>query len=601
MMKRIFCLKASVVLIALACSSLSYANDYRQAVFFGDSLTDGGYFRPMIGANDNVGVFTTNPDRTWASGFARHIGANAQAITIQGGVGNNYAIGGARAGEFSYAFDKQVKVPSVLDQVGNYLATQGGKRLDDKTIYSVWVGANDLLEASKLEAQAGLAVLTKAAADTKTSVQNLHHAGAKYILVPNVPDVGLTPKFVGSSAQASVTQGVDIYNRLLLSNLKATGANVIMLDTFGLLQEVAKNPSQYGFDNMTKVACQQVSSSLNCGKDNLVKPNANKTYFFADDIHPTGRAHQMIADYAYQVMSAPSKIARTAHMVDGQISTLHHSNWQATKDGAFLWAQGQHQTGSAKNFALGNRMNMQAGIDFRQADTQARLSVNYNDNRYQNSDQTGAKTDMDIQLLGANLAYQHKIRQLLVGVQGGFGATDVQVMRDVMLDDMRKTHRSVADGRYVYAGMDAGYPMMVGQVMLVPYVGAYVNRSYLEQLDEKENSATAMVFDEQKYTSVNGKIGVQANYVISDKLNVGGDFSYDRLLNSISHQPAGSLKTIAYRFNTAPLVVPKHKMAIGATLHYAITPSFGVGAHVTHKMDAQDKLTQVGVSASAKF
>lgn len=55
-------LTKSMLAITLCTAGLAHANDYSSVTFFGDSLTDGGYFSPIISGGAQ---FTTNPDDTW--------------------------------------------------------------------------------------------------------------------------------------------------------------------------------------------------------------------------------------------------------------------------------------------------------------------------------------------------------------------------------------------------------------------------------------------------------------------------------------------------------------------------------------------------------
>ena len=88
----------SVLAAALALATApAFAQDYSQTVFFGDSLTDAGYFRPAIVAQAGpagaiLGRFTTNPGLVWAEHVATELGTNANAFNAGG---TNYAIGGA--------------------------------------------------------------------------------------------------------------------------------------------------------------------------------------------------------------------------------------------------------------------------------------------------------------------------------------------------------------------------------------------------------------------------------------------------------------------------------------------------------------------------
>ena len=93
------------------------ANDspYSQTVFFGDSLTDSGHFRPALvqvaGPQAAIlGRFTTNPWLVWSEYLADFYGTGA-ASDNQGG--SNYAVGGARAGEDSSATLAAIRMPLI--------------------------------------------------------------------------------------------------------------------------------------------------------------------------------------------------------------------------------------------------------------------------------------------------------------------------------------------------------------------------------------------------------------------------------------------------------------------------------------------------------
>jgi len=87
------------VAIALAAVPAMAQSPYTKTVFIGDSLTDAGYFRPLLPAavRPVTGQFTTNPGWTWAEHVANYYGTNGAAHG-NGQNGDNYAIGGARVG-----------------------------------------------------------------------------------------------------------------------------------------------------------------------------------------------------------------------------------------------------------------------------------------------------------------------------------------------------------------------------------------------------------------------------------------------------------------------------------------------------------------------
>lgn len=88
---------AAIALAALP--AMAGESPYSKAVFFGDSLTDAGYFRPLLPADVRpvTGQFTTNPGWVWSQQVANYYGLNG-AANGNGQSGDNYAVGGARVG-----------------------------------------------------------------------------------------------------------------------------------------------------------------------------------------------------------------------------------------------------------------------------------------------------------------------------------------------------------------------------------------------------------------------------------------------------------------------------------------------------------------------
>ena len=67
--------------IVLAAAPAFAQQTYSRTVFFGDSLTDAGYYRPLLPASVQAvtGQFTTNPDWVWAQYIADYYSTNGSA------------------------------------------------------------------------------------------------------------------------------------------------------------------------------------------------------------------------------------------------------------------------------------------------------------------------------------------------------------------------------------------------------------------------------------------------------------------------------------------------------------------------------------------
>lgn len=102
------------IAIALAATPAMAESAFDRTVFFGDSLTDSGYYNPLLPAASRAvtGKFTTN-----------HFGTNA-APNGNGQIGDNYAAGGARVQASSVS--ALGAAPSVSSQITAYLTANGG-------------------------------------------------------------------------------------------------------------------------------------------------------------------------------------------------------------------------------------------------------------------------------------------------------------------------------------------------------------------------------------------------------------------------------------------------------------------------------------------
>ncbi len=91
---------------------------------------------------------------------------------------------------------------------------------------------------------------------------------------------------------------------------------MLRVDIGAFFAEVLANPAAFGFTNTTTPACGATPSLL-CSPANLVAPNANQTYVFADGVHPTGAAHAAIASMVASMIEAPF---HTATLTEGPLA-----------------------------------------------------------------------------------------------------------------------------------------------------------------------------------------------------------------------------------------------------------------------------------------
>ncbi|WP_434027387.1 autotransporter outer membrane beta-barrel domain-containing protein [[Pseudomonas] boreopolis] len=501
------------VAIALAAAPAMAESAYDQTVFFGDSLTDSGYFRPLLPASAQAvtGRFTTNPGWTWAEYVADYYGTNASAHG-NGQTGDNYAVGGARvAVDATNAQLGGVAVPSLATQVNGYLSSNGGKA-NPNALYTVWGGANDLFAAAAAPAQAQ-SIIGSAVTAQVGIVGTLENAGARYVLVPTIPDVGLTPSFNGSAAtSAQATALAAAYNNALFSGLKSAGLRVIPVDTFHLLQEVVANPSAYGFVNATNAACT-TSSSLTCNPTSLVAANAANTYVFADGVHPTSATHQVMGQYALSILEAPrlQQVLTHSAQVVGRAradQVAWHIGGKPETDGLRWWGsvRGDMQRYDHADLYDGTSPAGLFGVDWTRGDLvfggfagYGRLDADFGNSR-------GSFKQTDTTLGGFFGWYTGPV---WVNAQVSYTWLGYDVDRKVQLGAATRTHSGSPDGSNLTAAINAGYELGQGAIKHGPVVGLTWQKIKLDGYEESNESSSALGYGDQDIDSLVGRVGWQ--------------------------------------------------------------------------------------------
>jgi phospholipase/lecithinase/hemolysin len=140
-------------------------------------------------------------------------------------------------------------------------------------------------------------VINRGVGDVLGIASQLQALGAQHILVPGVPDLGLTPYFEGKGpiAAATATAYTDAFNAQLVAGLPA---GVWYYDTAGLLRSIVADPSAYGFTNVTTPCFDGVATVCADPED----------YLFWDDFHPTTAGHAIIAEAFDRAVPEPSSM-----------------------------------------------------------------------------------------------------------------------------------------------------------------------------------------------------------------------------------------------------------------------------------------------------
>ena len=596
MMKPVRTVLAAAVALATAPA---FAQNFSQTVFFGDSLTDAGYFRPaLVAANGPsaaiLGRFTTNPGLVWAEEVADYYGGGAAPFN-QGGT--NYAIGGAMVSTDRTGLSPSTPTLSLKPQTSRSL-TATGPRADSGALYTVWGGANDLFAAtaaaqtSPAQAQA---IVTAAVTGQVANVMTLQNAGARYILVPNVPDLGITPQYraQGAPAMALGTSLATSYNNGLFAGLAAAGARVIPLDTFSLLREISANPAPYGITNVTNTAClPPTANSIGCNPGTYATPDAPQTYAFADGVHPTTKAHQILADYTVSILEAPGQLAVLPHSAAmvGR-SRAERVGAQASSrpdvDGMRWWvdarADSQRYGGGDNYDGIGPTVSF--GIDWASGDLvfggfagYGKQNIDWGRNRG-DFDQTDAS-------LGGYLAWSSGA--LWVNGQVSYTWLSYDVDRRVQLGPATRVHTGSPDGSNLSVGAAAGWNFGEGALKHGPVVSLLSQSIDVDGYAENSTEATALAFGDQTFDSLIGSIGWQVDYTASESLRPYARLTYDHEFEDGDTEAFAQLRSMP---GTAPYAVPvgQYDQNYGTMTFGVRTAMFGLNADIGSSLSLDKK------------
>lgn len=300
-------------------------HNIKHIYIFGDSLSDAGYMdksNPHFLPKDKSPTYTSLHGHVWGYYLAQELAVPFSANNINPPVhnnwvsgnltGNDYAAGGARApgNVLGYGYKNDYNPPSLQWQLQQFLKQHNGKAPAD-AIYFIWVGANDIL----------VPALKKHAFKTLTSIHNsvrtiaaevivLQHAGAKHIVVINIPPIGDSPLMNGSFLSRVLGNMMSNYfNRKLVDALKQKKLHVPIFDAnqvFSRVYETVRKNSVFRYKkivitNVTDSGClphHYVAHKTNIAINCVAPPRIPIThYMFADLVHPSDSGHYLLAHY----------------------------------------------------------------------------------------------------------------------------------------------------------------------------------------------------------------------------------------------------------------------------------------------------------------
>jgi phospholipase/lecithinase/hemolysin len=268
-----------------ACGSGDIVNALVPSRFisFGDGLSDVGQGGSRYTINDG----SVN---TWADRLASRYGLTLKA-QASGGLG--YAQG--------HAVD-QALPRSLSAQIDAFLASQtlGGSDVVLLNLPMADVlGPVAAVKAGTLSEAAALTQVDTSGRAHVVQVKRLLAAGAKFVVVLGLYDMGKSPFAIAQGQVALFTSAAQKLNDAFKTDAVSLGANLLFVDgAFLVNRNVLTGPS-YGFVNINTAICTTASASA-CNSTTLLAGATASQYLWADGVHMTPSGNQQLGDYAYE-------------------------------------------------------------------------------------------------------------------------------------------------------------------------------------------------------------------------------------------------------------------------------------------------------------
>jgi phospholipase/lecithinase/hemolysin len=268
---------------------------FSQMYVFGDSLSDIGNTFDLTQQALKEGLplappyfsgrFSNGP--IWVEYLARFLRLTSDRHT-------NFATGGATTGSTNtFLPNNPTQLPGLQQQIEKFRVSLQGTQADPEALYIVWAGANDYMGGGVTNPASPVENLSNA-------IRLLMSAGAKRIVVANLPDLGDLPIARGNSEQSAglnaLTQAHNTALAAALQTLQQSASsevNLMLFDVNSLLNQVFVEPAKFGFTNSTDAEMAQLAQFQGYTDE----------FFFWDVLHPTTSAHLALAKVAVLLLT----------------------------------------------------------------------------------------------------------------------------------------------------------------------------------------------------------------------------------------------------------------------------------------------------------
>ena len=295
------------------------AQSFTQMVSFGDSLSDTGNvsnatFGISPGSNYFAGRYSNGP--VWVEALAGSLSLSAPAPSRRGG--RNHAHAGTKTGSGSTTF-VFFSFPNAGTQVNQYLS---GNVPSASQLFTLYAGANDFLDNLGQNP-------TTIVNNLVNHVTALNNAGARYVVVPNLPPLGNTPRYNANLSTRDAYNALTAnFNAQLASAMTTLDAQlpvkIYQLNVADTFAALLADPSQFGLTNVTQPAL--VNGTVVANPDQ---------YLFYDDVHPTRIGHRFLASAALDLVSTHDWVGGDGNWGDSarwEVAGVPEPAWIASID-----------------------------------------------------------------------------------------------------------------------------------------------------------------------------------------------------------------------------------------------------------------------------
>ncbi|HEV7776673.1 MAG TPA: SGNH/GDSL hydrolase family protein [Luteibacter sp.] len=198
--------------------------------------------------------------------------------------------------------DSPIPLLSLADQVSSWKTYMKEAEGYDpaRTIFVMLIGGNDIVLYGNNA--------TKIVSEQRAALESLVAAGARRILVANLPDVSKAPAFKFRNDGAKVEATVRAYNAELsamIAQLNARpGTDIRIFDTHGFFKGLVDYPWQWGLTNASDSCLALDTNDFTNYLNNHARRSgcSPDTYVFWDNLHPTTRIHRLMAQAFRQII-----------------------------------------------------------------------------------------------------------------------------------------------------------------------------------------------------------------------------------------------------------------------------------------------------------